>query len=647
MNFSSGYAILFLMLLIFFIPGTYGIEITVSGGCGDGSSSVSMNINVAKEAVVNSEITINEADIRPSTSITGKTMIFEEIHQVTEKKSGKTAQAYVKVVNAPTDICYRSKVLPKEGNVKNQPLLSAEQWLTVSKADSIACKESASFGALMADVGLEMVKGSVSEDFVTLSNYHGKAYASVTDVYATQKATEGSANSIRIYGHANDGGGPLSVDTTINSVSGLATSFRGLDAGSFAGTTTKVIQKEHVTGDFTSTATSGAGAKTRESNYGTEYDVDMQAKERSAPTGILGYYVNPRMTNLIKGKGAIEGAVSVAASGDTINAASGTYYENVQIDKSLTVNGAGAGNTIVDGSSQAGSVFTIGKNNPNVDVTLSGITITNGKSGGLYNRGTLTLNNLKIADNTATWGGGGIYNDGGMVKMNHGSSITGNTAIKYGGGIFNNGGTVNMNHGSSIYNNKASTSGGGIYSVGTVNMYGGSSISKNAAQSGGGIMNCGMVNMYDTSFISKNIAASETWGGGGISNPGGTVNMYGGSSISKNTAANNGGGINSIGGTVNMYGGSSISKNTANNGGGIYNYIDTARCSTVNMYDGSSVSKNTANKGGGIYNLLGTVNMYDGSSISKNTANNGGGIYNVGDVNDNGGVISNTPDDIV
>ena len=66
MNFSSGYAILFFMLLIFFIPGTYGIEITVSGGCADGSSSVSMNINVAKEAVVNSEITINEADIRPS-----------------------------------------------------------------------------------------------------------------------------------------------------------------------------------------------------------------------------------------------------------------------------------------------------------------------------------------------------------------------------------------------------------------------------------------------------------------------------------------------------------------------------------------------------------------------------------------------------
>jgi hypothetical protein len=90
--------------------------------------------------------------------------------------------------------------------------------------------------------------------------------------------------------------------------------------------------------------------------------------------------------------------------------------------------------------------------------------------------------------------GGGIYNYGGTVNMNSGSSITDNTAAS-GGGIYNAyWGTVNMYAGSSITGNTANgaySGGGGIHNVhdSTTNMYAGSSITGNTAEFGGGIYN--------------------------------------------------------------------------------------------------------------------------------------------------------------
>jgi hypothetical protein len=107
----------------------------------------------------------------------------------------------------------------------------------------------------------------------------------------------------------------------------------------------------------------------------------------------------------------------------------------VQIDKSLTVKGAGADKTIVNGQ-LAGSVFTIGVSNPAVDVSLSDMTITNGNAqngGGILNNGRLALTGVSLTDNSAT-NGGGIYNHDGTIYLN-GVSITGNVAYN-GGGLY-------------------------------------------------------------------------------------------------------------------------------------------------------------------------------------------------------------------
>jgi nitrous oxidase accessory protein NosD len=53
--------------------------------------------------------------------------------------------------------------------------------------------------------------------------------------------------------------------------------------------------------------------------------------------------------------------------------AAGTYAEHVSINKDLTVNSAGAGQTIVDGT-QSGTVFTVNGGT----VSLSAMTVTNG-----------------------------------------------------------------------------------------------------------------------------------------------------------------------------------------------------------------------------------------------------------------------------
>jgi hypothetical protein len=71
----------------------------------------------------------------------------------------------------------------------------------------------------------------------------------------------------------------------------------------------------------------------------------------------------------------IGAAVTKANDDDTIQIAAGTYNEsNIFISKRLTLNGADAATTIVDGG-QNGRVFTLSS-----DATLSHLTIQNGRT---------------------------------------------------------------------------------------------------------------------------------------------------------------------------------------------------------------------------------------------------------------------------
>jgi hypothetical protein len=680
------------------------------------TSTYAMDIET-DNAAINSLVDIDGSVITPNTYIDGPIRRFTQTHQVSDK-SGKKAQVYVNVVNAPLGLDYRSKVLPSEGNLRTiEPWVSAEEWLTVPKADSLKCTATTSYGrTLSADVGIELAKGRQRREFVTLTDYYDKAYASASQVEASQTATDGSGNSINIYGHAKDASGSYSIDTPIASISGLTACFQDLDALSGAGTTTQVTQKEHAIGKFSSKAVAGKKTKTRTSNYGIEYDLNMQAIKGSAPTGILGYYVNPSMATTCLG--AIQGAVNAAKSGDTINAAAGTYNEdvninkdltlkgtgdptadsftlnaifgtgsggitapiiyvnptakiqdgvtfasfggtvnvaagtykeNVMIDKSLTLNGASAGSTIVDGN-KAGSVFTIGSS---ADVTLSDMTVMNGDAlvgGGVNNAGRLNLKDVVVSGNNARGdigGGGAIYNNGILTVT--GSTISGNTAYGIdftprGGGIFNDASGMLTVDNSEIYENIAGDA-GGIYNAGMLTISD-SKIYNNFAESGtgGGILNNGI--SLDPSAVTLSVENCDIYGnfaydvGGGIDNWGKAeivnsrvfLNGHRVFDDGFELFTSNGGGIINAG-SMDIRG-SEVYENVAGYmGGGIANDGDAA---TINLID-SSVYSNTAYfAGGGIVNGIwatGTLNMVIGSYIADNTAGyTGGGIYNIGTV---------------
>ena len=149
------------------------------------------------------------------------------------------------------------------------------------------------------------------------------------------------------------------------------------------------------------------------------------------------------------GAGSLRQAISDSSSGDTINFNSSLNGQTITltsgellINKNLTITGPGANLLAINGNA-AGRVFEI---TSGIDVTISGLTITNGNSGGdygggIYNLGdssgsaTLTITNSTLSGNSATYGGGMynlVYVSGSATaeKMTaYSVSITGSTPV--------------------------------------------------------------------------------------------------------------------------------------------------------------------------------------------------------------------------
>jgi len=171
-----------------------------------------------------------------------------------------------------------------------------------------------------------------------------------------------------------------------------------------------------------------------------------------------------------------------------------------------------------------------------------GITLT---GGGVYNAGTLILNDSLVVSNTAYYGAG-IYNgndgfdpsESGTLIVNN-SAVISNAAISTGegGGIYSVG-PLTLNN-STVSNNSATPSafgsGGGIFNSG-VAFLNNSTVSANASARGGGILSSGALTLM-SSTISANSAtgSGSSVGGGGIVN-GGTATLQN-SILAGNTTA--------------------------------------------------------------------------------------------------------------
>jgi hypothetical protein len=310
------------------------------------------------------------------------------------------------------------------------------------------------------------------------------------------------------------------------------------------------------------------------------------------------------------GTGSLRAAVAAAGVGDTINfnlsptcSAITLTSGDIEISKSLTIDGPGAGSLAVSGNS-ASTVFVV---DSGVTVSISGLTVEDGALG--------VPGTLEDPGTIATGDGGGIYNAGTLTLTN--TTLTGSTAGSQdpstsdglGGGIYNTG-TLTVT-GSTISGNGSGTLllGGGIYSTGTLTVTG-STISDNDAywEYGGG---------------------GEGYGGGIYST--GTLTVTG-STISDNTAHAEGGGVES-GGTMSLTD-STVSGNGAlYEGGGIAidtNHLTSTSVGTATISDSTISGNNGGYDGGGIYNggaLTVTNSTFSGNTAPHPDGAGGGGIY--------------------
>ncbi|MCP5098571.1 MAG: tandem-95 repeat protein [Chloroflexi bacterium] len=275
------------------------------------------------------------------------------------------------------------------------------------------------------------------------------------------------------------------------------------------------------------------------------------------------------------GSGTLQAALT---SGGTVTfTCSGTIIvPDITLSSDTVIDGTGQNVTL--SGNNANRVLTVASN---VTVELINLTISNGflsqeAGAGIRNKGSLTITDTTIQDNTTDSDGGGIMNEGTL--------------------------TINS---STIIRNVA-FDGGGILNYGQLNIDS-STLSNNSANNGAGISMFESMSITN-SVIDANIAANI---GGAIRATIGTVDIS--NSAIRNNNARLGGGI-SVQSTANLTG-VTLSGNSANEqGGGLY---ISGNATLLN----STVSDNSASSfnGGGVWMFLSGSLALNHTTITNNT----------------------------
>ena len=305
----------------------------------------------------------------------------------------------------------------------------------------------------------------------------------------------------------------------------------------------------------------------------------------------------------------IQRAINVAASGDTILVAAGTYYESFDyLGKDLLINGlGGAANTTVSGDSLSPVVTMNG--GETTAAVLKGFTIKNGLGGIRLQGSSPTIIACRVSNNQALRGGG-IYCENSSPVLSD-CAILDNSANAGGGGLYCDDGSAPTLTACRIEDNAAMSSGGGLYS--------------DSSTSSPSLVSC---------VVRGNTSTNS---GGGLQCRSSTISEC---VIEGNSADDEGGGVNFYGwGMMSPLRNCRISGNSARYGGGLYCAGDSISVFNTTIYN------NTAYTGGGIY-------LRDGSPLLENntiTANSENGVYitNGSPVFINCVLWANTPVEIV
>ncbi|GIK57640.1 MAG: hypothetical protein BroJett015_33030 [Chloroflexota bacterium] len=144
---------------------------------------------------------------------------------------------------------------------------------------------------------------------------------------------------------------------------------------------------------------------------------------------------------------------------------------DLDITDIVTITGNGVGKTIIDASGLGDRVFHIpgGTTVEMNDLTIKGGTaLSSSRGGGILNFGNLTLNRVRVTENSSDERGGGLYFANGTSQIND-SLIDANIAATSGGGVFLDGGSVTVVvtlNNSTLSGNSAAGFGGGLITLG-------------------------------------------------------------------------------------------------------------------------------------------------------------------------------------
>jgi hypothetical protein len=209
-------------------------------------------------------------------------------------------------------------------------------------------------------------------------------------------------------------------------------------------------------------------------------------EDRCVPSTLT---VNNTLDTGVAGDGSLRGEIAAAQSGDTIhfaanlNGATITLGKTLDINKSLTIDGAGTGVTVNGGGNE---VFLI---EGGVVADINALTISGGVAqiygGGIYNKGFLTLTNSTVTGNSAATGAG-INNATNATMLMSGDTVNINTAQGDGGGVANSG-TLTITN---------------------------CTITANNANVGGGIANFGVLDVVNSTVASNAVTGAGADGGG-------------------------------------------------------------------------------------------------------------------------------------
>lgn len=175
------------------------------------------------------------------------------------------------------------------------------------------------------------------------------------------------------------------------------------------------------------------------------------------------------------------------------------------------------------------------------DLCSTTVTLNNANlsGGGIFNRGTLSVDASTVSWNNARFAGG-IYNEGTLYVLSN-SLVRGNGAVEDGGGIYNREDSTAVIEDSTIDQNVAVHAGGGIVNRGIMNIFSSVISQNNALVLGAGIaclgtgtVTCNAVNI--TNNHAEDPANATAVAGGFYVGSEATLNLTNGCTVSGNTA---------------------------------------------------------------------------------------------------------------